>query len=121
MGAGSHFPASIRGWVLAEMTRLLTQPLRSYEQRIPNNLTNLKARLQVGDVILVEGDQRISQVIRYLTQSSWSHSALYIGDELRRLDGPLAEALLAQHGDEARHLIIEADAVSGVVCSPIAK
>jgi len=103
------------------MTRLLTKPLGAYEQRIPNSLPSLKQHVRVGDVILVEGDQRISQVIRYLTQSSWSHSALYIGDELRRFHPALANALLARYGDEARHLLIEADAADGVICMPIAK
>ena len=32
-------------------------------------------------MILAEGNERISEVIKYLTQSSWSHSALYVGDE----------------------------------------
>jgi permuted papain-like amidase YaeF/Yiix C92 family enzyme len=103
------------------MTTVLTQPLRTYEQHVPNNLGKLKEHLRPGDVVLVEGDQRVSQVIRYLTQSSWSHSALYIGDELRRFEPALAQSLLAQHRDEARHLLIEAEANEGVMCSPIAK
>lgn len=103
------------------MTRLLTQPLHSYEQRIPNSVSCLKQSLRPGDVVLVEGDQRVSQVIRYLTQSSWSHSALYIGDELRRFDPTLAEALSAHHGDQSRHLLIEADVQSGVAYAPIGK
>src|SRR5262249_5863702 len=80
-----------------------------------------KEHLRPGDVVLVEGDQRISQVIRYLTQSSWSHSALYIGDELRRFQPAMAQSLLTQHGAEGRHLLIEAEAHEGVVCSPTAK
>lgn len=121
MGVLSQFNKSTRRTVVDAMTRLLTQPLPTYEQRVPNNLANLKAHLRVGDVILIEGDQRISQVIRYLTQSSWSHSALYIGDELRRLKPEVAESLSAAHGEEARSLLLEAEAGEGVVCSPIKK
>ena len=29
--------------------------------------------------MLVEGDNRISAIIKYLTQSTWSHSALFVG------------------------------------------
>ena len=36
--------------------------------------------IQPGDVILVEGKQRFSKAIKYLTQSTWSHSAIYIGN-----------------------------------------
>ena len=63
--------------VINEAAKLLMKPLGNYVVRVPNDLTVLKATLAKGDVLLVEGDQRISQVIRYLTQSSWSHCALY--------------------------------------------
>ena len=121
MEALDRVQATVRRRLVAIMTTLLTTPLRTYEQRIPNSLPSLKQHVRVGDVILVQGDQRISQVIRYLTQSSWSHSALYIGDELRRFHPTLAGTLLERYGDEARHLLIEADAAEGVTCVPIAK
>lgn len=35
--------------------------------------------LKTGDIILVEGNSRISVAIKYLSQSSWSHAALYVG------------------------------------------
>ncbi len=40
----------------------------------------LAAAIRPGDVLLVEGDTRISTAIKYLTQSTWSHAALYVGD-----------------------------------------
>lgn len=113
--------AGMRRRAVATMTRLLTQPLRSYEQRVPNDMASLRAHLRVGDVVLVEGDQRVSQVIRYLTQSSWSHCAMYVGDELRRLYPELASTLTADLGDEARHMLIEALDGKGVICVPLAK
>lgn len=42
---------------------------------------NLKNSIRPGDVLLVEGHQRFSAAVKYLTQSNWSHSALYVGDE----------------------------------------
>lgn len=42
----------------------------------------LKKSIRPGDVLLVEGGQVFSTAIKYLTQSNWSHSALYIGDEI---------------------------------------
>ncbi len=110
-----------RRWLIQRMTALLTQPLHTYEQRIPNSLVSLKQNLRPGDVLLVEGDQRVSQVIRYLTQSSWSHSALFIGDELRRLRPELADTLKTRFGDNGQHLLLEADVGSGVACSPVSK
>ena len=111
----------LRRWVIAECTRLLTQPLATYVQRVPNNIDKLKKTLRKGDVLLVEGDQRISQVIRYLTQSSWSHCTLYVGDELLKGDAARAAELRARFGDEAHYLLIEAESGTGVVASPLSK
>lgn len=44
----------------------------------------LAAALRPGDVLLVEGNTRISLAIKYLTQSTWSHAALFVGDALPR-------------------------------------
>jgi hypothetical protein len=35
--------------------------------------------LKPADVVLVEGKRRISTAIKYLTQSSWPHAAIYVG------------------------------------------
>lgn len=39
----------------------------------------LEAALRPGDVLLVEGQSRISMAIKVLTQSNWSHAALFVG------------------------------------------
>ncbi len=111
---------AVRRWVLARCTALLTKPLATYTQRVPNNIEKLQRTLRKGDVLLVEGDQRISQVIRYLTQSSWSHCAIYVGDALLA-DPRHAETMRARFGDEAQHLLVEADAANGVDASPLSK
>jgi len=113
--------SQLRQRVVSSCVGLLTKPLGNYVQRVPNDIEKLKKILQKGDVLLVEGDQRVSQVIRYLTQSSWSHSALFIGDELLRGDPRLASEITQRFGSEARHLLVEAVVGEGVVVSPIAK
>ncbi len=40
----------------------------------------LAATLRKGDVLLVEGNSRFATAIRTITQSNWSHAALFIGD-----------------------------------------
>jgi hypothetical protein len=49
-----------------------------------------------GDVLLVEGNTRMSAVIKYITQSMWSHAALFVGPrpELAKVAGE-APALIA--------------------------
>lgn len=39
------------------------------------------AMMRPGDILLVEGTSRISEAIKYITQSTWSHAALYAGEE----------------------------------------
>lgn len=41
----------------------------------------LEATLRPGDVLLVEGESRISMAIKVLTQSNWSHAAMFVGDQ----------------------------------------
>ena len=44
----------------------------------------LSRTLSPGDVLLVEGSSRFSSAIKYLTQSRWSHAALYVGGHLNQ-------------------------------------
>ena len=53
-----------------------------YQPYTPSDPETLRRALQPGDVLLVEGNQKISGAIKYLTQSTWSHAALYVGDAL---------------------------------------
>lgn len=46
--------------------------------------------LRPGDVVLVEGNSRVSALIKYFTQSTWSHAALYVGDALHSIDRSVA-------------------------------
>ena len=54
-------------------------PEEGYEPFTPSDPEALRAALRPGDVLLVEGNNHISGVIKYLTQSTWSHAALYVG------------------------------------------
>ena len=99
----------------------LTKPLARYSLTIPNDLGALKRSLRKGDVVLIEGNERISECIKYLTQSSWSHACVYVGDEPIRRDDELRRKLTEQFGDEAQCLVVEALVESGVVLSPISK
>lgn len=101
--------------------RMLVKEHGSYLQRFPNDLGKLRASLRPGDVVLVEGSQRISQIIKYLTQSSWSHAALYVGDAAVARGGPHAEVFRAAYGSDADALLVEANVETGVTAVPLAK
>lgn len=111
----------LRRTVIAAATRVLTTRRQSYQHILPGDAGLLRGTLRKGDVLLVDGDQRVSQVIKYLTQSSWSHAALYVGDELWRRHPERRPALEAEFGADAQHLLIEALMEEGVVAAPVAK
>ena len=103
-------------WFLWQITR----PRRSYRRFVYNDPAKLKATIATGDVLLVDGDQRVSQAVKYLTQSSWSHSALYVGDALLQKDETRAR-MQRRFGREAKFLVVEALVSEGVVVSPLMK
>lgn len=61
------------------IARFLTQEVK-ISPTLPVETALLQSLLMKADVILVEGNMRISAVIKYLTQSTWSHAVLYAGD-----------------------------------------
>jgi hypothetical protein len=69
----------------------------------PTNQELLKRALRPADVLLVEGTSIIATAIKYLTQSTWSHAALYVGDAI-------CEAPQLKDG----HMFVEADLTDGV-------
>ena len=54
----------------------LQKEVPGYEPFTPSDPSHLRDIMQPGDVLLVEGNNRISGIIKYLTQSTWSHAAL---------------------------------------------
>ncbi|MCI5105709.1 MAG: lipo-like protein [Pseudomonadales bacterium] len=61
------------------LASFLSKSLPGYRKLDTVPLERVHACLQAGDIVLVEGNTRISIAIKYLTQSSWSHAALYVG------------------------------------------
>lgn len=68
------------------LARLLQKESSGYQPYTPSDFETLHRTLQPGDILLVEGNQHISAAIKYLTQSTWSHAALYVGDALAEPD-----------------------------------
>lgn len=86
----------------------LSQPRQHGTQVATCTAEHLHRTLRPGDILLVEGNTRVSVAIKYLTQSTWSHTTLYIGDAL----GP------PPPGEEPR-VLIEADMLHGVRAVPL--
>lgn len=106
----------ISEWALRALTR--PRRLSSSQRPRPWAAEELAAVMRPGDVLLVEGDQRVSQVISFLTTCPWSHAALYLG---RLAGGACVSNACRLYGDGAKDLLVEALATEGVVCAPLAK
>jgi hypothetical protein len=88
----------------------LQKEVPGYEPFTPSDPERLRDIIQQGDVLLVEGNSRVSGIIKYLTQSTWSHAALYVGP----IDG-------ATEPDGEPHVLIEAEIGEGVITAPLSK
>src|SRR5881397_2923319 len=104
------------GVVLDTVGKLIASYLQKevpgYEPFTPSDPEHLRGVIQPGDVLLVEGNSRISGIIKYLTQSTWSHGALYVG----QIDGAIEP-------DGEPHVLIEANIGAGdptkIICSAL--
>ncbi len=88
----------------------LNAPIPDFRPASTTEFVHLQGAIRPGDVLLIEGDTRVATAIKYLTQSTWSHSALYVGP----IGGRMAP-------DGEPHSLIEAFLGDGVVSSPLSK
>ncbi|SFR44251.1 Permuted papain-like amidase enzyme, YaeF/YiiX, C92 family [Marinobacter daqiaonensis] len=95
-------------WLNRRLAAFLTKRVES-RSISTTDFEALRDSLQPCDVLLIDGDTRISKVIKYLTQSTWSHSALYLG--------PDAGLPVADDGEP--HVLIEADLEEGIRTLPL--
>ncbi len=85
------------------LARFLTKPVRQSTQVAIVSQEQLLANLQPGDILLIDGNTRVSVAIKYLTQSTWSHAALFIGN-----------ALPSESPWQLPRVLVEADLKEGV-------
>ena len=72
--------------VSRRLAHFLSAPIKGYRPIVNCDPQCLAKVLRPADILLVEGDSPISAAIRYLTQSTWSHAALYVGRIIDRHD-----------------------------------
>jgi hypothetical protein len=94
---------SLPRYIGKALARYLSAPRPGVQSGIPPDPRHVLHCLQPCDVLLVEGSTRISTAIKYLTQSTWSHAALFVGPQLGGCD---------EEGHP--YLFVEADIVKGV-------
>ena len=90
--------ASFSRTVGSRLASYLSKAQAGYQRLDTVCIEDVAEVLKTGDIVLVEGNTRISVAIKYLTQSSWSHACLFVGS-----DGDRAE----------KETLLEADLVEG--------
>jgi len=96
----------IGNWV----SRILETESSGYHPFTASDPETLRKSLQPCDILLIEGNQKVAIAIKYLTQSTWSHAAIYVGGALGR----------QKQGDEPLTLI-ESNLGEGCVAVPLSK
>ena len=111
--SGQAIHQRLAAWLNAE-----TQP----PPRAASDLTRAAPALVPGDVVLVEGRSRIGRLIKRISQSPWTHSAIFVG-RIRDWDNPEIAARLrdAWPGRDDDYLLLEAEIGSGAILSAIDK
>lgn len=105
----SYFDRAL-DWIGRRLSAKLRSPVSGYKPFTPSDYETLCKTLRPGDILLVEGNQRISNAIKYLTQSTWSHAAIYVGN-----------ALPAPADGSERPRLIEVNVGEGCVAVPLSK
>lgn len=90
------------------LAKYLSQPRPGTAQIATSSPRELAVTLQPGDILLVDGNSRVSGVIKYLTQSSWSHAALYIGS-----------GYVESETGKQEKVLLEADILEGIRLVPL--
>jgi permuted papain-like amidase YaeF/Yiix C92 family enzyme len=106
----------LKEYLSARILHYLTKPTVRYAPFFAPEPAAVRRALQPGDVVLIEGNTRLSAIIKFLTQSTWSHAALYVGERpgdrgLAHTDAP----------DGEPNVLLEAEADTGVGTVPLSK
>lgn len=99
---------TVLDWLGRRIAETLEAPVLDSEPLGAVQFDMLRHVLRPADVLLVEGRQKLATAIKYLTQSTWSHAALYAGD-----------FPVPGHGQSP--VLIEANIGRGVVAVPLSK
>src|SRR3990167_8364609 len=87
---------------------------------MPFDFSRLKYEIRPGDVLLIAGRSRVSSVIRTLTQSPWTHAALFIGRMIDFEDDELENLLRSKADFKSNTRLIVEDLINqGTVVNPL--
>src|SRR6478736_2186021 len=101
---------TLREHISRAILRYLSKPTKRYAPFFSPEPEIFRRALEPGDIVLIEGNTRLSAIIKFLTQSTWSHASLYLGPR----PGDTAP-------DGEPNVLLEAEAADGVTTVPLSK
>ncbi len=109
----------IAGWVMKKFGDWLLKeqkPRRTYLC----DFNRIRFEVRTADVLLIEGRNRVSNVIKQITTSPWSHAALYIG-RISEIEDQNIRRLIKRYARNFgnKQLVIESQLGSGTIVSPM--
>ena len=110
-----------RDFVWDRIVRGLTR--ESQNRQIPvSDFERMRYELRPGDVLLIEGRSNVSNIIKAVTQSIWTHSMLYVGKH-HDIDDPEQRDLIQKfyQANPDDQLIIESLLGEGTIVDTLAK
>ena len=112
---------TVSEWLINKISIWLTKN-RSPKRAYLCDFNRIRQEVHLADVLLIEGRNHVSEVIKKVTQSPWSHATLYIG-RFHDIDDPAVRERLKQHydGPPEEQLIIESILGKGTIVSPLSK
>jgi len=111
----------LKAWLARVITTWLTAEKPA--DRTPLcDFDRIRYEIRPGDVLLVEGRTRVSDVIKSITQSPWTHSALYLG-RLGDIDDPRVREHVSYcyDGEPGDQIVVEALLGRGTIISNLSK
>lgn len=114
---------SLLDYVLLKFENFLLKEDKLPKKTYLYDYKEMLAKIKPADVLLIESHTRIGNIIRLVTESTWTHAAFYIG-KLNDITDPKLRELLQQHvhdfsSDE--QLLVETQLGEGTVVSALHK
>lgn len=103
---------TVSDWLIADSQPKPRASLTDFEK--------ICSHIKLGDVLLIDGRSRVSQVVQMVTQSCWSHAAIYIGRYNEITDQGLRTLIKKFYtGSENSQLLVESMMGKGVIITPL--
>lgn len=108
-------------WLISKVGHWLLKndpPRRSYL----SDFSKISKKAIPGDVLLIEGRNRVSRIIQQITRSPWSHACLYVG-KLEKIKNKTLREKILEIGpwQPDTPFIIESEVGEGTIISPLTK